>query len=126
MKRLKADGLGGHRAEDAAEALRNQQLLTAQILYLAAILKQLSDGVGSRGGAIVLSANGQKIHPLLSEEWKCVPENESFRSKTLECSLREDGSAEFSWENCREIPLTDGWFETVWSDYRSKRIYGAS
>ena len=73
-----------------------------------------------------LSANGQKIHPLLSEEWKCVPENESFRSKTLECSLREDGSAEFSWENCREIPLTDGWFETVWSDYRSKRIYGAS
>ncbi len=125
LTRLKADGLGGRRTEDAAEALRNQQLLTAQILYLEAILKQLSDGVGSRGGAIVLSANGQKLHPLLSEEWKSVPENESFRNKTLECALNADGTVNFIWENCHEIPLTDGWFETVWSDYRSKRIYGA-
>lgn len=125
LKRLKEDGLGGKRTEDAAEALRNQQLLTAQIVYLEAILKQLSDGVGSRGGAIVLSADGQKIHPLLSDEWKCVPENDTFRGKTLECALREDESVDFSWEECRSIPQTDGWFETVWSDYRSKRIYGA-
>ena len=125
LKRLQADGLGGRRSADAAEALRNQQLLTAQILYLEAILKQLTDGVGSRGGAIVLSANGEKLHPLLSEEWKAVPENKSFRNRTLACTLKADGSAEFLWETCREIPLTDGWFETVWSDYRSKRIYGA-
>ena len=124
LTRLKADGLGGKRVEDRAEAVRNQQLLTAQILYLEAILKQVSDGVGSRGGAIVLSPNGNKIHPLLSDNWKCAPEDESYRKQTLECALRPDGSAEFAWTPCRELPVTDGWFETVWSDYRSKRIYG--
>lgn len=124
LARLKADGLAGRKTEDAAEALRNQQLVTAQILYLEAILKQLSDGVGSRGGAIVLSGEGEKIHPLLSDVWKCVPENTAYRSRTLECSLNTDGSAKFTWEKCRNLPVTDGWFETVWSDYRNKRIYG--
>ncbi len=122
---LQEDGLGGNTIDDTVEALRNQQLLTAQILYLESILKQVLDGVGSRGSALVLSPRGERIHPLLPEEWKRLPEDPAFRSRTLTGRLKPDGSAEFVWESCREIPATDGWFETIWSDYRSKRIYGA-
>lgn len=123
LERLKVDGLGGGRTLDAAEALRNQQLLIAQIVYLEAMLKQLTDGVGSRGGAMVLASDGEKIHPSLPEEWKYAPENEIFRNKTLTCSLREETKVDFTWEECRSIPKTDGWFETVWSDFRNQKIY---
>ena len=121
---LQKDGLAGERTEDGAEALRNRQILTAQILYLEAMLRQLSDGVGSRGGSIVLSPDGTKLHPHLSEKWRSAPENSTFRNQVLECSLRADTSAECEWVPCRELPETDGWFETVWSDYRSGKIYG--
>ena len=121
---LQQDGLAGKRTEDGAEALRNRQILTAQILYLEAMLRQLSDGVGSRGGSIVLSPDGTKLHPHLSGKWRSAPENTTFRKQVLECSLRADTSAECEWVPCRELPETDGWFETVWSDYRSGKIYG--
>jgi len=124
LDRIKVEGFAGSESGSVAEILRNKQLLEAQVLYLEAILKQLEDGVGSRGGAIVLSATGTAVHPQLDENWKIAPENPEFRKKTLVCLRNESGKAEFEWEECRSLPHTDGWFETVWSDYRAGRIYG--
>lgn len=125
LEELRADGLGGLSARDLAETLRNRQLLTAQVLYLEATLKQVLDGAGSRGSSLVIAKQGEPVHPRLSPEWRIERENAAFRSRILSAQLNDDGKAELDWEPCRELPVTDGWFENVWRDCREKRIYGA-
>lgn len=125
LSELHSDGLGGLSAHDLAETLRNRQLLVAQVLYLEATLKQVLDGVGSRGSSLVIAEQGEPVHPRLSPEWRIERENTAFRSRILTARLNGDGNAELNWEPCRELPVTDGWFENVWRDCREKRIYGA-
>ena len=112
LARLAGDVLHGN----LAEILRNQQLLRAQILYLKAIIHQTSAGVGSRGSSLVLSDAGKTIHPEL--DWKIQPEDEAFRKV---CQVFENDG--FVWEDCRPVPDPDGWFETLWKDYREGGIY---
>ena len=112
-----ADGLAGENLRDQAEHLRNESLLVAAVCYLHAILIHIRSGAGSRGGAAVLSRSGQVVHPALP--WlQIAPEDKSFRSKTLETTL-VNGEPVSQWMDVRAIPQTDGWFETVWADFRS-------
>jgi hypothetical protein len=104
----------------AAELLRNEQLLTAQTVYLRSILFHTVSGVGSRGSSIVLSENGEVIHDKL--KWLMVRENPEFRSKVL-VSETIDGRTELKWENCRPVPQDDDWFENVWHNYRNGTLY---
>ncbi len=122
-ERLNHDGLGGLAPRSLAEVLRNRQLCTAQIFYLESILMQI-DCIGSRGGSIVLAADGELIHPALGDKWRMMPENKAFRNQIMMCGCGEHGYPEISWIKCRPLPETDGWFETVWGDFRTGKIYG--
>ncbi|MBO7741211.1 MAG: FAD-binding protein, partial [Victivallales bacterium] len=126
LQRLKSGGLQCPERTGLYEALRNQHLLTAQLLYLETTLHQLRSGVGSRGSALVLGDNGVPVHPALSEEWKAVPEDTAFRSRILTARLNEEGAAEMNWEDVRPVPECDGWFENIWRDYRTGAIYGGN
>ena len=108
FKDIEADG---YCAENAEQALLNRQLAFAHWGYLSAIKFQAESGVGSRGSAAVLD-----------KDEKIVPENPEFRKKVLE--TRFNGT-EFvhNWVDCRPLPETDGWFETVWADYRTGEVY---
>ena len=119
---LATDGLGGLSSQAFAEALRNRQLLTAQIFYLESILMQI-DCIGSRGGSIVLAENGEPIHPKLDSRWRMAAEEKSYRNRIMLCGYGESGCPEISWETCRAVPETDGWFENVWNDFRNGKIY---
>lgn len=119
---LMTDGLGGQDSKALAEHLRNRQLCTAQIFYLECILMQI-DYVGSRGGSIVLSKNGSEFYPGLGEEWRIMAEETAFRKKIMLCGYGANNYPEISWENCRPIPETEGWFENVWKDYKNRDIY---
>lgn len=121
---LNADGLGGLDSRALAETLRNGQLLTAQVLYLETMRKQVGDGVGSRGSSIVIAERGEYIHPSLPPYWQIEKEDASFRGKVLTARLNAAGEAEMAWEPCRGLPVTDGWFENVWRACREKKIYG--
>jgi hypothetical protein len=119
-RRLSFAGCGGRTPRDTAEALRNLQLVFAHAVYLEAIEFQMASGVGSRGSAMVMDpVHGQDIHPALGEEWRYMPENEDFRNQQL-VTRAESGSR---WIPCRPIPEADDWFENVWADFRSKKIY---
>jgi hypothetical protein len=39
------------------------------------------------------------------------------------CGFGANGYPEIYWDVCRDVPDPDGWFETVWSDYRTNKIY---
>lgn len=102
---------GGYPAKYAAQALMNRQLAFAHYGYLSAILFQLRSGSGSRGSAAVLDENG-----------KIVPESAGFRKKILE-SCWNGKKFVHQWVNCRPLPSCDGWFETVWAEYRTGNVY---
>ena len=123
LNRLFSDGLGNLSPRELTETLRNRQLCVAHIFYLEAILMQI-DYIGSRGGALVLTKDGEKIHDKLGDEWRIKTENPDYRKTIMTCGYSENNFVEINWEACREIPLNDGWFETVWSEFRDKKIYG--
>ena len=116
-EKLCADGLGGLEPDALAETLRNRQLCLAHIFYLESIRKQILE-TGSRGGSIVLSETGRPIHPKLSEKWRTAPENEAMRKRIATCTAGADGMPVTDSEECRAVPEPDGWFETVWKDFR--------
>lgn len=108
---------------DLKEAFQTRQLCFAHAAYLDAIGFALQAGVGSRGSALVLGSEGKKIHVLLDDTWKMVPEDLSFRDKTLESTLLPAGIIMNEWVDCLPLPEVDSWFETTWSRYRSGDIY---
>lgn len=120
LRRLADSGLAGLGRADCAEHLRNRQLLTAQLFYLEAILFQVRSGVGSRGGAAVLAADGEPVHPDLP--WRMQPENPAFRQQVLATWLEGDRIVS-AWEPCRQLPHPDGWFENVWESCRTGELF---
>ncbi len=122
-KKMLEDGTKIKSPEDAAEALRNLQLCLAHAVYLEATLKQVLDGVGSRGSALTLAADGQSCHESLGNEWNFQPENTEFRNKVLETCINSAGKVENNWVPCRELPECDGWFETIWAEFNKNEIY---
>lgn len=120
--------VGGRWTPDGIESLRNRQMLIAAESYLSAILFQLNSGVGSRGSALAIDRCGEAIHEKLPESWRKIPEDESFRAKMLRtvCPVQRDSDGdrfEHRWTDAAPIPTLDDWFESVWRDYREKRLY---
>jgi hypothetical protein len=81
------------------------------------------DRIGSRGGALVLSDDGELINDKLGDAWRIKPEVSEYRNYVMYSSIGAMGYPEIGFEKCREIPECDGWFETIWQDFREKRIY---
>lgn len=104
-----------------AETIRNRQFCLAQVYYLTAIIEQI-EKIGSRGGAIVIDPeNGAHIHPTLPPHWRLKPENTAWRQKVMLCQPDGDGNPVITWQDCRPVPTADGWFETVWKNFRETR-----
>ena len=119
---LQQDGLKALAPQDLAETLRNRQLLSAQIYYLEAILMQI-DRIGSRGGSLVLAADGVLINDKLSDAWRIKPEVPEYRNYIMYSCIGAMGYPEIGFEKCRDIPEEDGWFENIWKAYRTGVLY---
>ncbi len=114
------NGLEGLSVDERIETLRNEQLLVAQQAYLSAIQQQIESNTGSRGGALTIKEQGDALHPKLA--WASQPENPAFRNQVLETELRQ-GTFHSQWSPCRPPPDSSGWFENVWNDFRSGKIF---
>jgi succinate dehydrogenase/fumarate reductase flavoprotein subunit len=113
-------GLGDGENKDI---FRARQLVFAQAVYLNAISFALHSGVGSRGSSIVLDPKGQKIHSMLPDNWRMMPEDPIFRLQTLETQVQPNGVVENTWVDCRPLPAIESWFETTWALFREGEIY---
>jgi len=105
------------------EIFRNIYLCLTQVVYLEAIYFSMSEGVGSRGSAMVLDKKGKKIHAKLDDIWKLMPENKAFRNKVMVSEFDGQTPVNNYWEDCRKLPEDDMWFENVWADFRDGNIY---
>ena len=120
------------------ELLRNRQLCLAHLFYLAAAAAQV-EHIGSRGGALACGPGGSLPHPALSDAWRMLPENPAFRRQVMLCRSKVATAIaapaatpllqpwlpepEIAWEPCRPVPETDGWFETVWKEFRDGYLH---
>ncbi len=80
-------------------------------------------GVGSRGSSIVLDQAGEKIHELLDDAWRIMPEDTTFQASVLETEAGPNGEVSNWWEECAPLPETEAWFEITWADFRAGKIY---
>ena len=71
---------------------------------------------------MVVDPDGAEIHDKLSDDWRIVAENTSFREKVLQTAVSGD-KVENSWVQRRPIHETDVWFETAWARFRSGEVY---
>lgn len=122
-RKMETETIDFDQASDLAEMLRNRQLCFAHAVYLEAVLAAVESGVGSRGSALVLTSDGQAIHPALGPEWRFQPEAPEFREQVLETVVGDDGKVVNRRRARRPIPSCDGWFENAWADYRNGNIY---
>jgi len=122
-KDLRKTGCSFKNIAGMIEAVRNLQLCFAHAVYIDAVKKEVEDGVGSRGSAIVLDDKGIQAHSKLGADWKFLPENTEFRNKVLETVATIEGKVQNRWVPRRELPNDDAWFETAWASFRKGEIY---
>jgi succinate dehydrogenase/fumarate reductase flavoprotein subunit len=121
--RLKA-GIKVRSLKDLAAAFKNLDLCLTHALYLEAINEYLNKGGRSRGSYLALDKTAERPCPGLGDEWRFSmnPRPSFVDQKILEISLAENGRVVKEWVDIRPIPLEELWFETVWEDFREKRL----
>ncbi|MBW1660162.1 MAG: FAD-binding protein [Deltaproteobacteria bacterium] len=122
-RRLEREGCDFTNPEEWGEIFTIRHLCFAHAVYLDAAAMALESGVGSRGSTLVLGKTGRPIHPKLGDQWRYVPEDPAFREKVLKILPSRDGKTETAWVPRRVIPETEGWFETIWADFKKGKIF---
>lgn len=106
---------------DSSRQLRHffllRDILLCQQTYLHAMIDYAENGQGSRGSAIYLKENGERIHPCLPETFRFTiePENIFHMIQETACHNRK---ISIRWRAPRPIPDDDTFFENVWKQYR--------
>jgi len=109
---------------DLARAFRINEMVNTHIAYLEAIRIYLENGGGSRGSYIVLDPTGISPSEKLGPEWRFKPANEELAKKICVLCFDSRMNIQAEWEDVRPIPREEGWFETVWREYREGRVIG--
>jgi hypothetical protein len=111
-------------AKDLQAAFRTMDLCLTHALYLEAIHEYLERGGRSRGSYLVLDKAGVKPCAELDEGWRFVlnPKPSFVDQKILEVSLDQRGRVVKEWVDVKPIPREEGWFESVWRDFREGRV----
>ncbi|MHC4871297.1 MAG: FAD-binding protein [Planctomycetota bacterium] len=119
LRTLQQSGSAGTSLTDSFE---NYHLALASAAYLNAIEEYISSGGGSRGSYLILDKDGESLHDALPSEWKMKPDNGEL-AKSI-CEVKYDGK-DFKTPRVpvREIPEETFWFENIWSDYRSGKVF---
>jgi succinate dehydrogenase/fumarate reductase flavoprotein subunit len=116
--------LGVSSAGDLPGAFKALDLALTHAVYLEAIAEYLDRGGKSRGSYLVPDPAGRTPHPLLGDRWafSLAGPDDLVSTNILEVSVDGRGRVRKNWVPVRPVPRADGWFETVWSDYRKDRI----
>lgn len=106
------------------DASRAMDMCLTHAVYLEALREYLKHGGQSRGSYLVLDPRGEPLDAKLDEEWRyrSVQPDDPVSQKILEVCLDADRQVCKRWVDIRPVPNVDGWFETVWNEYRQDRV----
>ena len=116
--------IGVASARDLPLGFQALGLALTHAVYLEAIDEYLERGGKSRGSYLVPDTAGTIPHSMLGTPWafSLAAPADFVSSNILEIRLDGQGLPQKSWVPVRPIPHPDGWFESVWADYRNDRI----
>lgn len=100
-----------------AQMLRIRDTLMTQAAVLSA-MRYSAEAFGSRGAGLVLHEAGETVCAAMPE-LRCLPCGSAGLDRVVVTEWHE-GSAQSHGEAVRPIPVRNGWFETVWHDYRER------
>ena len=98
---------------------RLKEMLTAQKVYLAAMLNYLESGGGSRGSALYSDPAGKLPDAALPGIYQCRLDQGEHGDVIQEIQLNGKTSSVF-WRKVRSIPKEDYFFENQWRAYRER------
>ena len=103
-------------------ALKTLDLALTHAVYLDAINEALFQGGASRGSALVLDRRGAAPARGL-EDWgfKLAESGQFAHDQILEVRLDDGLAVRKNWIVPRPIPDDDGWFESVWREFRMSK-----
>jgi succinate dehydrogenase/fumarate reductase flavoprotein subunit len=123
-------GRRGFRTATPVAAVRARHMALASVAYLAAIVKLLEQGSGSRGSHLVLDPAGIEIHPNLCDPatgrpLRMKPENKRLRRRILRLEFDPSEPALFRCRSVtpRRVPKSDEAFEVAWDRYRRGAVF---
>ncbi|MEJ6950711.1 FAD-binding protein [Natronospora cellulosivora (SeqCode)] len=106
---------------DLSLAFQNYDMLITQYVYLSAIKDYVDNGGQSRGSYLVNDPEGQLPLEGLKEEFRFSLSDGSLDDRIQKVSYK-NGKCDFDWEQVKEIPEEDSWFENVWNKYMRDEI----
>lgn len=119
----------GKRSE-LMSAVRAEHLSLAQAAFLASIAEYIEAGGGSRGSFMVLSDDGDVIHPNLinpstGKPYVFASENTELRETIAEVEIDsiDEGTFKTRRVPVRPISVRDDAFELAWTAYRTGEVY---
>jgi hypothetical protein len=99
-----------------------RDMVVCQYVYLSAIHDYIENGGGSRGSYLIQNREGEKPHALLPDRYAHRLDDNANNDRIQEV-LFKDGECSFFWRKVRPLPPEDEWFESVWRDYSSGKIF---
>ena len=123
-------GFAARSAQEAVAAIQARHLALTSAAYLKAIATLLEQGGGSRGSHLVLSEDGEEIHPSVIDGRTGLPlrwkkENAELRKEILRVEFDAEKDDLFACRNvaCRAAGKPPAAFEPAWEDFREGKIY---
>jgi succinate dehydrogenase/fumarate reductase flavoprotein subunit len=109
---------------DLPRAFKALDMALTHAIFLEAIAEYLERDGRSRGSFLVPDPSGRPPHPKLGRRWafSLAERGDFVAENVLEVGLDGAGRIRKRWVPVRPVPEPDGWFETVWDDYRNDRI----
>lgn len=104
-------------ANDIYKAYLVRDILVSQSAYLGAMFDYMEEGGASRGSAIYLDSVSS-----FESLFGFKDADKALLSKVQETRCNE-GSQEYFWRDVRPLPEGGGVFETVWREYREKKVF---
>ncbi len=125
-QRILKHGIRCSTPRSLSRASEDKLMALTSVAFLDAIRYYIENGGGSRGGYMVLDADGDlTVDSKRGEELRHRAENLEKRNEILEILQKIDAPGEFDITPVpvRPLPDDESWYETAWADWNEGRIF---
>ena len=113
--------------DDFIDFFRAKDALITHFIFLKAIEDYHIRGGVSRGSFLILRENGRERDTFITppkplDKFKFISHEDPLKNKIQTIQLIKE-KININWVDVRPIPDNIGWFETIWNDFKDKKIY---
>ncbi|GAB6099529.1 FAD-binding protein [Halanaerocella petrolearia] len=107
--------------KELGSAFQNYDLLITQYVYLSAMRDYIEQDGKSRGSYLVYDQEGDLPIDNLAEKFRFSLDNSDL-DQEIQRVVYQGGDCDFYWEQVKDIPTDDSWFENIWNKYLNDEV----